>query len=168
MFVKMLLSTIVTLIFSSAVGSVLAQSQSCTRTHTVEEGEICDGISAANNVSTYQLAVLNPVINAGCTNLMPGQVLCLGTADDDCSTTYVVKPNDDCYEVAAAYNIDLGVLYHNNPQINGECSNMYIGEVLCVASTGVAPPPPSGLLPAATIPPTAQPAKPTGDLPWCN
>lgn len=30
------------------------------------------------------------------------------------------------------YGIDAGVLYNNNPQINDECSNIYIGEVLCV------------------------------------
>jgi LysM domain len=80
---------------------------------------------------SYQLAVLNPSINEGCTNLTPGQVLCLGTPDDDCSTTYVVKPNDSCDDVAAAHKIDPSVLYHNNPQLDAKCDNMYIGEV-CV------------------------------------
>jgi hypothetical protein len=41
--------------------AVLAQSQSCTRTYTVVEGDICDGISAAQNVST---CVRNLVIRA--------------------------------------------------------------------------------------------------------
>jgi LysM repeat protein len=160
----MLLSSIVALIFSSAVVSVSAQS--CMRTYTVESGDVCDGISAAQNVSTYQLAVLNPSINAGCTNLMPGQVLCLGTPGDDCNTTYVVEPNDTCDEVAAAHKIDPSLLYHNNPQLDAKCDNMYIGEVLCVAPTGVAPPLPTGSLPATTIPTTALPAN--TDIPWCN
>lgn len=60
---------------------------------------------------------------------MPGQDLCLGTASDDCTTTYVVEPNDDCDKVAHAHKIDLGVLRHNNPQLDGKCDNMYIGEV---------------------------------------
>lgn len=41
--------------------AVLAQSQPCTRTYTVEEGDICDGISAAQNVST---CVRNRIIRA--------------------------------------------------------------------------------------------------------
>lgn len=28
--------------------------------------------------------------------------------------------------------MDNSTLYSNNPQINGDCSNIYIGEVLCV------------------------------------
>jgi hypothetical protein len=72
---------------------------------------------------------LNPGINAQCSNLMPGQPLCLGTAGADCDDTYVVEPNDTCEKVAAAHKTDLGVLYHNNPQLNAKCDNMYIGEV---------------------------------------
>jgi LysM repeat protein len=162
----MLLSSVVALIFSSAVTSVFAQNQQCTRTYTVQTGDICDGISAAQHASTYQLAVLNPGINAQCSNLMPGQVLCLGTPGADCNDTYVVEPNDTCESVAAAHNADLGVLYHNNPQLNGKCDNLYIGEVVCVANSDIAPPLPSGAIPATSIPTTAYPA--TTDLPWCN
>ncbi|KAH9997141.1 hypothetical protein BJV74DRAFT_826891 [Russula compacta] len=163
----MLLSSIAAIIFSASV--VLAQTPACTRTHTVEPGEICDGISKAEHVSTYQLAVLNPTINEDCTNLVPGQTLCLGTHGQDCTATYVVQPNDICKKVTHDHHIDLAVLYHNNPQLNAGCTNMYIGEVLCVAPTGIAPPLPSGTVPATTIPVTAQPARPTDtDIPWCN
>lgn len=60
---------------------------------------------------------------------MPGQTLCLGTSDEDCTTTYVVHPNDDCNIVASKNNINTTVLSINNPQLNADCSNMYIGEV---------------------------------------
>ncbi|KAH9060510.1 hypothetical protein EDB87DRAFT_1561813 [Lactarius vividus] len=161
------------------ITTVLATS--CTRTYTVRVGDVCDSISAANNVSTYQLAVVNPEINHDCTNLLPGQKLCLGHSGKDCTTTYVVKPNDDCDIVSSAYNINATVLYHNNPQLNADCSNMYIGEVLCVAGAVTAPPPPGGSPPATGIPATATPARPhhtespdhpdDGDddgLPWCD
>lgn len=46
----------------------------CNRSYTVQAGDFCDGISAAQNVSTYQLATVNPVINPTCTNLFVGQV----------------------------------------------------------------------------------------------
>ena len=58
--------------------------------------------------------------------------MCLGTAGQDCTDTYVVQPNDTCEEVADANKVDLGVLYQNNPQLhNPTCNNMYVGEV-CV------------------------------------
>jgi len=160
--------------FSSVLVPALATS--CTRTYTVRDHDICDSISAANNVSTYQLAVVNPVINSDCTNLFQGQTLCLGTSGGDCTTTYVVKPNDDCYVVSSAFNINTTVLSDNNPQLNADCSNMYIGEVLCVAGTVTVPSaPPHDKTPATKIPTTATPAMPQhtddgddSDLPWCD
>jgi len=166
----MLVFSLVAVAFSSVFVPALAQS--CTRTYTVQGGDICDSISASNQVSTYQLAVLNPVINPSCTNLSPGQTLCLGNTGQDCTTTYVVKPNDDCDIVASNNNINTTVLSLNNPQLNADCSNLYIGEVLCVAGTVIVPPNPSGnVMPATSIPTTALPARPTDDddeLAWCD
>jgi len=72
----MLLSSVVALILSSAVTSgklsnflrglplssyamaVFAQNQQCTRTYTVQAGDICDGISAAQHVSTCVLSLI--------------------------------------------------------------------------------------------------------------
>jgi len=175
---RMLVFSLIAVVFSSVFVPSLATP--CTRTYTVREGDICDSISAANNVSTYQLAVENPGINLNCTNLLPGQSLCLGTSGEDCTTTYVVKPNDDCDVVSSAYNINSTVLSLNNPQLNGGCSNLYVGEVLCVAGTVIVPPVhPGDKTPATQIPTTAPPARPqhTGhpnpdddddDLPWCD
>jgi len=171
----MLVFSLVAVAFSSVFVPALAQS--CARTYTVQAGDICDSISATHNTSTYQLAVLNPPINPGCTNLMPGQTLCLGTSGEDCTTTYVVRPNDDCNIVASKNNINTTVLSINNPQLNADCTNMYIGEVLCVAGTPIVTPCPSGSnIPASVIPTTALPAKPSGvpddsddeQLEWCD
>ncbi|KAN0131879.1 hypothetical protein V8E53_010159 [Lactarius tabidus] len=172
----MLVFSLIAVAVSSVVVPALAQS--CTRTYTVKAGDICDSISLANNVSTYQLAVVNPAINPGCSNLSPGQNLCLGTSGADCTSTYVVKPNDDCDVVASNNNINSTLLRANNPQLNGGCTNMYIGEVLCVAGTVTVPSYPSGSsIPASVVPTTALPARPTGDsddgddgddLEWCD
>jgi LysM repeat protein len=173
----MLLFSLIAVAFSSVFVPTLATP--CTRTYTVRDGDICDSISAANNVSTYQLAVLNPAINSDCTNLLPGQTLCLGASGKDCTTTYVVRPNDDCNVVSSAYNINATVLSYNNPQLNADCSNLYIGEVLCVAGTDTVPPaPPGNKTPGTKIPTTATPARPQhtlkpddgddDDLPWCD
>ncbi|KDQ55443.1 hypothetical protein JAAARDRAFT_133886 [Jaapia argillacea MUCL 33604] len=101
----------------------------CTRTYVVKTGEICDGISAAQHVSTYQLAALNPGINADCSNLVAGWNLCLGLATEDCTTTYVVQLGDTCETIESQQGVNATMLYLNNPQISSDCSNLYVGEV---------------------------------------
>jgi hypothetical protein len=137
-----------------------AVAADCARSYTINDGDWCDTISAAKNVSTYQLAVVNPDINQACTNLMPGKSLCLGHVGEDCATTYVVKANDRCSQIIANHGLNSTIFEHNNPQINDACDNIYIGEVLCVSKSVQVPPLPSGTLPAATIPPGATPAVP--------
>jgi len=143
---------------------VSAQGSNCTRSYTVQPGDICDSISAANNVSTYQLAVVNDdTINVECNNLNPGATICLGWTGEDCSTTYVVQLDDTCDDIAYAHNINETIFSQNNPQLNEECTNLYVGEVVCTASTVLVPPmPASGTVPASQIPATATPA-----LPYC-
>jgi len=162
---------------------VLATS-SCTRSYTVQAGDICDSISAAQNVSTYQLATVNSGIDSRCDNLTPGENLCLGYTGQDCTTTYVVKANDTCELITSAYSVNSTILYGNNPQINADCTNIYIGELLCVG--GTIPAPAAGaFIPATSIPATATAAVPVtttyssaaptptddgddDDLPWCD
>nr|VWO96649.1 LysM domain-containing protein [Ganoderma boninense] len=143
-----------------------AFAASCTRTYTVKEGDWCDTISAANNVSTYQLAAVNPSVDDLCDNLEVGQNLCLGTEDEDCTNTHVVEANDTCDDLYNTYGLNATILYNNNPQLNSACDNMYIGEVICVANSALAPVPPSGLsIPTAS---SQAPATTETELPWCD
>ena len=145
-------------------------ARECSRSYVVKDGDYCDAISAANDVSTYQLAALNPEINAGCLNLKPGQTLCLAeAAQEDCQDVYVVKSADTCSGIAQSHATNSTILALNNPQINEDCSNIYIGEVLCVG-TSVKAPAGSGVViaptpgksentPPANSKPVKQPAK---------
>ena len=78
---------------------------------------------------SYQLAVVNPKINAECNNLQIGDTLCLGLSGQDCSSTYVVKPNDTCDLITSSQSVNATMLWANNPQINADCTNIYVGEV---------------------------------------
>ncbi|KAG8742625.1 hypothetical protein FRC10_001174 [Ceratobasidium sp. 414] len=123
----------------SALATV-AFAAECTRTYTVQPGDWCDTISQAHNVSTYQLSTVNAdKIDDACTNLEIGQVLCLGTKGEDCTITRTVAAGDTCDKVMMGAAINDTVLYHNNPQIDEYCSNIYIGEVLCVANAFISP-----------------------------
>lgn len=140
---------------------VASAANKCVREYTVKGGDICDSISAANNVSTYQLAALNPgTINPDCSNLIAGQTLCLGSEGEDCAQTYVVKLDDTCDEVYKAGGVNATIFNLNNPQVNGDCTNIYVGEVLCLASEVRVPPAP-GVPIHTEVAPTATLARPT-------
>jgi hypothetical protein len=112
---------------------VAADQATCVRTYTVKAGDTCNAIGAAQRASTFQILASNPEINFGCTNLMPDQVICLGIQNADCTATYVVQPGDTCNGIETKNGINSTQLYHNNPNIDENCFNIYSGEVLCVA-----------------------------------
>jgi len=141
-----------------------ATASSCSRTYTIKEGDYCDSISAAKNVSTYQLAVNNMnTINADCTNLQPGGTLCLGTVGEDCRTTHVVGEGDTCDSISSVAGVNTTLLTMNNPQINADCSDIYIGEVLCTAKTLLVTSAP----PSASVP-IPSPSATDENLPYCD
>ncbi|KAL5497774.1 hypothetical protein ACEPAH_2705 [Sanghuangporus vaninii] len=116
----------------SLLPAVLTQSD-CARTYTVAVGDTCNAIGAAQHVSNFQLSFVNTQINSDCTNLFPGEELCLGIVGQDCTTTAVVNSNDTCPSIEAAARISDATLKANNPNINADCSNIAVGEVLCTA-----------------------------------
>ncbi|KAF8995646.1 hypothetical protein BDQ17DRAFT_1412103 [Cyathus striatus] len=128
----------VTALVLSAVLVVTVKSvaipANCDREYTVQLGDFCDGISAAQNVSTYQLATVNAgVINSDCSNLFEGELLCLGIQGHDCTRVSVVQSGDSCPAIASAAGISVATLLSNNPNVASDCTNIYPGEVLCVA-----------------------------------
>ncbi|KAF8326834.1 uncharacterized protein EI90DRAFT_2998980 [Cantharellus anzutake] len=145
----------------------------CTRNYTVIKGDTCDAISQTHNVSTYQLAVLNPTINSGCTNLEISQCLCLGSSQADCTKTYTVSVGDYCQKISDEFGLSGAMLYANNPYISAVCDNIDIGQVLCVDKAYNVPPLQPNQ-PKPSIDPTPKkevyPPKPTSDddLPWCK
>ena len=66
------------------------------------------------------------------------QVLCLGLVGQDCKTVHVVKTGDSCPTIASQANITDGQLLIDNPNVNPNCTNIYVGEVIKVSL-----PPPS-------------------------
>lgn len=85
---------------------------------------------------SYQLAAVNSDIDSLCDNLEPGEVICLGTSGEDCTTTHVVAADDTCDSITSTYAINSTMLFANNPQIDAACDNIYIGEVR-LSSTSV-------------------------------
>jgi len=125
-----------------AVAAIAVHAQSgvanCDREFVVPPNIDCNEISAAQNVSTFQLAEVNAaVIDPLCDNLFPGETICLGVTGQDCDVVHVVAEGDFCASIAEAADIDLSLLFINNPNVNSDCSNIGIGEVLCTANVTI-------------------------------
>jgi len=171
MFSKLAFAATAALLF---VSPALAANANCTRTYTVAAGDICLGISRAQNVSTYQLAaVSDEIIDATCSNLQVGEELCLGTPGEDCTDVYRVGDNDSCTNIQTQFNLNSTILMQNNPNVDEECDNLYPGLILCVAPTVIAPPIPAGFFddqsPIEWTPiPEDQVTPEDEDLPFCD
>jgi hypothetical protein len=75
-------------------------------------------------------------INYNCSNLQYGEIICLGSVGADCQTTHVVGSGDTCDSIASVAGINTTMLNLNNPQIDADCTNVYIGEVR-ISTVGV-------------------------------
>ncbi|KAF8142418.1 hypothetical protein K438DRAFT_1474176, partial [Mycena galopus ATCC 62051] len=107
-------------------------ARSCSPTYTVQSGDTCSTIAAASGLTVAQLLSYNPTINSGCTNLGIAQVLCLGPGGGTCTQTYTVQSGDTCSAIAANVGLTVSQLLALNPSINSGCTNLAIGQVLCV------------------------------------
>lgn len=56
-----------------------------------------------------------------------------------CSQNYVVQADDTCFKIAQSSGIYLAQLYGLNPSINLECTNIQVGQSLCISSSSVPP-----------------------------
>ncbi|KAF4574274.1 hypothetical protein EYR36_005607 [Pleurotus pulmonarius] len=111
---------------AAAAASVVAQMQiPCARPFTVRSGDTCDGISAEQGVSSFQLSASNfGVIDANCTNIFPGQRACL-----NCNNVHVVSGTDTCTSIANTAGISVATLVANNPNLGPNCNLLFAGEV---------------------------------------
>ncbi|KAF9455898.1 hypothetical protein BDZ94DRAFT_1178953 [Collybia nuda] len=109
-------------------------STECTRKTTVQKGDNCDTISERAGISRYWLGLLNPAINANCSNLVGGTALCIDSAINTCGAVYAVKGTEGaCIGIASTLRIPFETLLNLNPNVNAQCTNIYVGEVLCTA-----------------------------------
>ena len=99
--------------------------------YTVAQGDYCGTIASAGGVSLTALIAANPGINAACSNLQVGELLCIPSS---CSgSTYTVAAGDSCSAIAATNSITLDALTAANPSVN--CGNLQIGQKLCIPSS---------------------------------
>ncbi|KAG0191171.1 hypothetical protein DFQ28_000774 [Apophysomyces sp. BC1034] len=67
--------------------------------------------------------------------------MALAAPASDCKTTYVVKSGDSCWEIGNTFHISFDQLKKWNPSINDGCTNLSIGQTLCVSGPNGTPTP---------------------------
>jgi len=118
---------------NTCYGLTMGYSQ-CAKYYEVRLGDTCNKISQQQQVSTYQLFSANQgLINPECSNLFPGEWICLGLQGQLCGPVYTVEGGDTCEAIADKFGITVQALFLHNPNINAGCTNLGVGEVLCVA-----------------------------------
>nr|GAT51218.1 non-Catalytic module family EXPN protein [Mycena chlorophos] len=55
-----------------------------------------------------------------------------------CTSSYTVVSGDTCNLIVAKTGVALATLYELNPAVNSGCTNLAIGEVLCLSESGAA------------------------------
>ncbi|KAJ7669789.1 hypothetical protein B0H17DRAFT_949075, partial [Mycena rosella] len=100
----------------------------CPQTYTVMSGNTCLLIESKTGVSDAQLHALDPSINSPCTGTFPFH-LCMSIVAD---FTYNVVSGDTCVSIESKTGVSDSQLHVLNPPINGGCTNLQIGQVLCI------------------------------------
>ena len=102
----------------------------------MKDGDDCNKISLAQNVSTSDLLYQNG-LEGYCANFpKAGQKLCL---PPECNV-YTVKKNDTCWGITQAHNnaMSISQLVSWNANLNRDCSNIeqYVGMQICISFPG--------------------------------
>ncbi|KAF7535268.1 hypothetical protein G7054_g5512 [Neopestalotiopsis clavispora] len=58
------------------------------------------------------------------------------TSNTDCGYWYTIQDEDTCVDVANTYGISLDDFYFLNPQLNGTCGSLWVGNAYCVEAMG--------------------------------
>ncbi|KAI1410852.1 carbohydrate-binding module family 50 protein [Hypoxylon sp. FL1857] len=120
----------------------------CTATYTVVSGDTCLGIvnKQGNTFTLDQFYSWNPEVSSSCSNLFPGEVVCVGVAAAptgcaaptqpgiaaNCKSCYTVVSGDTCLSITQPRGVSLGDFYAWNPSVNSACSNLQPGYNYCV------------------------------------
>lgn len=131
----------------------------CGQYYIVQSGDDCSLITLNNTITVSLFEAINPSINAGCTNLVPGLAYCVrpvanwNSTNTTTTTTasYVTAPaptpsgtTSDCYEwhvivsgdycalLESEYGITFAQLQSWNLNLNSTCGNLILGDAYCV------------------------------------
>ncbi|KAI0451611.1 hypothetical protein F5B21DRAFT_507095 [Xylaria acuta] len=125
--------------------------ENCTATYTVQSGDNCNVIrDRFGDIFTLtEFYSWNPEVDSFCSNLFPGEVVCVGAGNptgappacavpvkpgliSNCDSCYKVVTGDSCSRIVSVNKISLAEFLAWNPDLNSVCTNLEIGYNYCV------------------------------------
>ncbi|KAK6987472.1 hypothetical protein R3P38DRAFT_2661607 [Favolaschia claudopus] len=104
----------------------------CTSYHTVVSGDTCSAMDSSAHIALADFLRWNPEINLACTNIQLDLAYCVGGGGNACGKVYTVVSGASCAAIVKSQGVTQARLNTLNPQINSACSNLDVGENLCV------------------------------------
>ena len=114
------------------------------RSYTVVDGDTCSGIAEKLGVGLDELIAANQIINAGCTNLRPNDVLRIpaGATNDAApqqtptpprgsGQLHTVEPGNTCSGIAQSFNVSAEDLIAANG-LDADCQGLQPGQILII------------------------------------
>lgn len=125
----------------STAGPATTPTGSGGSTYTVESGDTCADIAARFGITFADLRAANPIIDEGCRNLRPDQVLRIPpptggstpatpVPGSSSGNTYVVESGDNCGSIAAAHGVSLAEFLAINDLTEDDCTSLQVGDVV--------------------------------------
>ncbi|CAF9932024.1 MAG: hypothetical protein ALECFALPRED_005146 [Alectoria fallacina] len=138
----------------------------CGKYYQCNPGDNCQQISLNTSITLSLFEAINPNINAGCSNLMPGFYYCVFPTQDwnatastsngtmmtsvyvtapaptptdttsSCYAWHVVVSGDTCAKIETSYGITFAQFQDWNPSIDTACSKLLLSEAYCVSGPG--------------------------------
>ncbi|KAK1751404.1 hypothetical protein QBC47DRAFT_434461 [Echria macrotheca] len=132
---------------------------SCGSWYKVLPGDYCQLIALNQTIDLALFEAINPSINTGCSNLVPGLYYCVEPTEgwnasastsptptatlpppttvpsgttNACYRWYVIQSGDSCSLIEASFGITFAQLQGWNPSLKSDCSNLLLGEAYCV------------------------------------
>ncbi|GAA91092.1 carbohydrate-binding module family 50 protein [Aspergillus luchuensis CBS 106.47] len=131
----------------------------CGQYYVVQSGDDCSLVALNNTITVSLFEAINPSINAGCTNLVPGLAYCVRPVANwnstnttttttasyvtapaptpsgttfDCYKWHVIISGDYCALLESEYGITFTQLQSWNSNLNSTCGNLILGDAYCV------------------------------------
>ena len=109
-------------------------------TYTVVAGDTCSAIAASYGIALGELLAVNPLVNAGCTNLRVDQELRIpagsGAGNPDggggTANAYVIVGGDTCGSIAEAHGVTLATFLTANGLAEADCTTLSIGQLVTI------------------------------------
>ncbi|KAF7316288.1 hypothetical protein MIND_00147500 [Mycena indigotica] len=104
----------------------------CTSYHTVVSGDTCNAMDTSAKIAFSDFLHWNPEINTACTNIQLAAAYCVGGGGSPCGKLYTVVSGDSCSAIVTKQSVTQAKLNSLNPWINSGCSNLAVGQNVCV------------------------------------